>query len=99
MVSLEKHPATYVARKKVCVRKEIWLYSWLENYVCSELYLKHLKMLAIVQCQGQRSAGKKVHRDIQIATLNVGTMRGRSNEIVEILSRRLIDICCVQESR
>ena len=26
-------------------------------------------------------------------------MRGRSNEIVEMLSRRLIDFCCVQESR
>ena len=26
-------------------------------------------------------------------------MRGRSNEIVEMLSRRLIDICCVQEAR
>ena len=26
-------------------------------------------------------------------------MRGQSNEIVKTLSRRLIDICCVQESR
>ena len=26
-------------------------------------------------------------------------MWGRSDEIVEMLSRRLIDICCVQESR
>ena len=56
-------------------------------------------MLAIALCQGEKSAGKEVHRDIRIATLNVGTTKGRSNEIVEMLSRRLIDICCVQESR
>ena len=56
-------------------------------------------MVAIVPGQGERSAGKEVNRDICIAILNVGTMRGQSNEIVKTLSRRLIDICCVQESR
>ena len=54
-------------------------------------------MVAIVPGQGERYTGKEVNRDIRIAILNVGTMRGRSNEIVE-MSRRLIDICCVQES-
>ena len=33
----------------------------------------------------------------RIATLNVGTMRGRSSEIVETMSRRGIDLCCMQE--
>ena len=56
-------------------------------------------MVAIVPGQGERSAGKEINRDIRITTLNVATMRGRSDEIVEMLSRRLIDICCVQESR
>ena len=56
-------------------------------------------MVAIVPGRGERSAGKEINRDIRITTLNVATMRGRSDEIVEILSRRLIDICCVQESR
>ena len=56
-------------------------------------------MVAIVPGQGERSAGKEVNRDTRIATLNVGTMRNRSNEIVEMLSRRLVDICYVQESR
>ena len=55
-------------------------------------------MVANVPSQAERSAGKEVNRDIRIATLNVGTMWGRSNDIVE-MSRRLIDICCVQESR
>ena len=35
----------------------------------------------------------------RFATWNVGTMKGRSSEIVETLSRRNIDICCVHESR
>ena len=35
----------------------------------------------------------------RIATLNVGTMRGRSGEVVETMSRRHIDICSLQETR
>ena len=35
----------------------------------------------------------------RIATLNVGTMRGRSSEVVETMSRRDIDLCCMQEVR
>uniref|UniRef100_UPI00358FD06E craniofacial development protein 2-like n=1 Tax=Myxine glutinosa TaxID=7769 RepID=UPI00358FD06E len=33
------------------------------------------------------------------ATCNVGTMTGRSGEVVEVLVRRRVDICCVQETR
>ena len=33
-------------------------------------------MVAIVPGQGEIFAGKEVNRDIQIAALNVGTMRG-----------------------
>ena len=36
---------------------------------------------------------------IHIATVNVGTMSKRSNEIVEMLTRRRVDICCLQETR
>ena len=36
---------------------------------------------------------------LQIASLNVGIMRGRANEIVETLARRRIDICAVQKTR
>ena len=56
-------------------------------------------MVAIVPSQGERSANKEVRRGILIATLNVGTMRGRSDKIVEMLSRRQTIICSVQESR
>ena len=34
-----------------------------------------------------------------LSSLNVGTMRGRANEVVETLGRRNTDICCIQESR
>ena len=36
---------------------------------------------------------------LRIASLNVGTMRGKASEIVETLARRRIDICAVQETR
>ena len=39
------------------------------------------------------------HDTFKIASWNVGTMRGRSSEIVETITRRNIDLCCVQEVR
>ena len=32
-----------------------------------------------------------------VATVNVGTMVVRSREVVEMLARRRVDICCVHE--
>ena len=40
-----------------------------------------------------------VRTSFRIASWNVGTMRGRSGEIVETISRRGIDVCCLQETR
>ena len=36
---------------------------------------------------------------LKIASWNIGTMRGRSSEIVETITRRNVDLCCVQEVR
>ena len=36
---------------------------------------------------------------LRVATLNVGTMKGHLAEIVEMLTRRNIDICCLQETK
>ena len=36
---------------------------------------------------------------LRMASLNVGTLRGRSREVVETMSRRGIDLCCIQECR
>ena len=53
-------------------------------------------MIDIMPGKGERSTGKEVNRDICIATLYFVTMRGGSNDIVKILSWRLIDICCIR---
>ena len=36
---------------------------------------------------------------LRVATLNVGTLRDKEPEVVETLSRRRIDLCCLQEIR
>ena len=36
---------------------------------------------------------------LKVCTVNVGTMVGRGREMVDMLARRNIDICCVQEVR
>ena len=40
---------------------------------------------------------KKLQERLRAATVNVGTLRGRASEVVETVSRRNIDICCLQE--
>ena len=35
----------------------------------------------------------------RLGSWNVGTKRGRSRKVVEVLTRRKIDVCCVQEVR
>ena len=34
---------------------------------------------------------------MRVCTVNVGMMQGRSREVVDMLVRRRVDICCVQE--
>ena len=43
--------------------------------------------------QGVRPAGKS---PIRFGTVNVGTISGRANEIAEMLTRRKVDLCCLQ---
>ena len=47
----------------------------------------------------QRSGPTTVESMFRVCTLNVGTLRGRSGEIVETLTRRKVDVCCLQEVR
>ena len=37
--------------------------------------------------------------DLRVCSVNGGTLRGRSEEIVVTLERRSVDICCVQETK
>lgn len=53
---------------------------------------------------GQRSESittnsKYKNKKNRLATINVGTLIGRSRELAYVLSRRKIDIACVQETR
>ena len=36
---------------------------------------------------------------LRVCTVNVGTMRDRSREVVNMLANRRVDVCCVQEVR
>ena len=38
-------------------------------------------------------------RNFRVGTLIVNTLKGRVCEVVETLSRRKVDLCCVQETR
>ena len=46
----------------------------------------------------KRSKESEVSKTLRVATLDVGSMTGRSLEIVEIMERRNINILCVQET-
>ena len=35
-------------------------------------------------------------KKLRIASINVGTIKGRPNEIAETLKKRRVDICCLQ---
>ena len=47
----------------------------------------------------QRSGTLVSESKFRVGTLNVGTLRERSGEVVETLTRRDIDVCCLQEVR
>lgn len=38
-------------------------------------------------------------QSFRVGTLNVGTMRGKASEVVETMTRRRVDLCCLQETR
>ena len=54
-----------------------------------------------LRCGPTRSSNHETpHQKVfRIASLNVGTLRGRSSEVVETVSRRGVDQCCLQEVR
>ena len=56
-----------------------------------------------VQRISRRSAGTENARRkdevIRVCTVNIGTLLGKRREVVEMLARRRVDICCIQEVR
>ena len=47
---------------------------------------------------GHCGESSKHLRKFRVRTLNVNTLRGRVCEVVETLSRRKVDVCCIQET-
>ena len=57
-----------------------------------------------VRCEHCQIVTQLSHRKVdslllRMASINVGTLRGRAGEVVEMLERRSVDVCCVQEVR
>ena len=50
-------------------------------------------------CDGPKNAEAPCGLRLRIGTANVGTMSRRSTEVAEMLARRRLDFCCVQETR
>ena len=48
---------------------------------------------------GPSGESSECPKTFRIGTLNVGTMRGKASEVVETVSRRGADLCCLQETR
>ncbi|XP_046844904.1 uncharacterized protein LOC124438748 [Xenia sp. Carnegie-2017] len=44
-------------------------------------------------------ARQKRQKNLRVATLNIGTLTGKSREIADMMKRRRIDILCLQETR
>jgi hypothetical protein len=55
------------------------------------------------ECQGRGRIGgdkRKVDAvDVRIASWNVGSLTKRSGEVVDVLRKRRVDVCCMQEAR
>src|SRR5260221_3375716 len=47
----------------------------------------------------QSSARRKSMLQLRIGTVNVGSLSRRSGEVAEMVSRRCLDFCCLQETR
>ena len=57
----------------------------------------------LASCQvweaGHCGESSKHLRKFRVGTLSVNTLRGRVCKVVETLSRRKVDVCCIQETR
>ena len=54
---------------------------------------------ASVRCEHYQIISQLSHQNFRVCSWTVGTMRGRSNEVVDVISRHKVDICSLQEVR
>jgi exonuclease III len=43
--------------------------------------------------------GRKAEARVKIASWNVGSLSKKSGKVVEVLRKRRVDVCCIQEAR
>ena len=55
------------------------------------------RQIVIQRLHQPEQEGEEKTVSFRYSCLNVGTLRGRSGEIVEMLERRNLDVCCAQE--
>ena len=48
---------------------------------------------------GEKLATADEESRLTIGNVNVGSMKGRDGEVIDMMKRRGIDICCLQETR
>jgi len=61
--------------------------------------MKVIDLMPCMEASGRWENTSNVPGCIRFAAWNIGTMSGRSAEVVETLHRRNIDMCCAQETR
>ena len=62
------------------------------------LYHERIQLKKIAQRRRRRNNEGK-GKTIRIATLNVGSMTGRGQEVMDFMERRKINIMCIQETK
>ena len=60
-----------------------------------------MTVLNLLHCvkAGWLGVGRQVVIELWVGSVNVGTLRGRYGEVVELAERRRLDFCCLQETR
>ena len=51
------------------------------------------------QARGRRSKRELKMVDMRVGMLNVGTMTGKSKDIVDMMERRQLEVLCIQETK
>ena len=46
-----------------------------------------------------RTHNREKGGELKVCTVNVGTLVGKSRQVIEMLARRKVDVCCIQETR
>ena len=52
-----------------------------------------------VRCEHRQIASQLSHQNFRLCSWNIGTIRGWSNEVIEVISTCKVDICSLQEVR